>query len=693
MDEAGSSRQQPLDEFEQLRRRVAELEGVESRLRGVLRLQEERFKAVVENVPGTVLIADPDGMIQFIHPGPGQLAPDQLLGTSIWDLIRPEELSASRERHARLLATGTPYETEYRGLHSDTWDRVRVGPLRQQGEIVGTVMVAVSVTARKLAEQAREESEQRYRALVDWAPVAIAVQRGLELVYLNQAALTLVGASRPEQLLGRNVMDFLHPDSRQLVVDALLQIANGKSPPLEQEAQLVRLDGEVVHVLGSGSLVHYRGEPAVQTVFIDISARKRAEQAREESEQRFRALAENAFDMISEIDERGHVVYVNPRVRDVLGYPPEAAIGQPLLGNLHPDFRDDAAERIRDGRPDRFDGRGRIRYRHADGSWRWLEFTARAFTTAKGEKRRVLVSHDITDLVAAEELARRAHEELEERVRERTASLSTANEKLRESIAERERAEVELADRAGELEKLNAELRTLQLRLIQAERLGAEEEAAGSVAHAINNPLAALIGTLEMAVEQSTIRAPLLGRSLALAQRIERVVDRTLRLLREGTLDLEPVDPSELLDELARDLRDRAAAQSVRIERKLAGGSSELVVDRALLSSALDSVAQNSLEAMLEGGTVWLEVEAVPGLNVVAFRISDSGSGIPDHLKETVFEPFFTTKAGGTGLGLAIARGVVHGHRGRIRIDDRPGGGTLVTIELPLQGTQRLARH
>jgi signal transduction histidine kinase len=67
------------------------------------------------------------------------------------------------------------------------------------------------------------------------------------------------------------------------------------------------------------------------------------------------------------------------------------------------------------------------------------------------------------------------------------------------------------------------------------------------------------------------------------------------------------------------------------------------------------------------------------------FRIADSGPGVPRELRSKVIEPFFTTKGAGTGLGLAIARGVIQGHAGRLVIDDRPGGGALVTVEIPLQ--------
>jgi signal transduction histidine kinase len=95
-------------------------------------------------------------------------------------------------------------------------------------------------------------------------------------------------------------------------------------------------------------------------------------------------------------------------------------------------------------------------------------------------------------------------------------------------------------------------------------------------------------------------------------------------------------------------------------------------------------IVENALEAMPDGGTLSLGARALPEREMVAFEVVDTGRGIPEELREKIFEPFFTTKGGGTGLGLSIAQGVIQGHRGRIRIGSRPGGGTIVTVELPM---------
>lgn len=241
-----------------------------------------------------------------------------------------------------------------------------------------------------------------------------------------------------------------------------------------------------------------------------------------------------------------------------------------------------------------------------------------------------------------------------------------------------------VAERTGELEAQSEELRGLQAQLIQAERLGAAQELAGSVAHAINNPLTALIGQIQMMVESHDPPDPRMQRLDQVARRIRDVVTRTLQLFRQGELDLRREDPKRLLDDVAALLRPLADEARVQVETKCEPGLPGLEVDGPLLRAALVSLGENAIEASPVGGIVELELVAVPSLKVVEFRIRDSGPGMGAKLREKALEPFFTTKPGGTGLGLAIAHGVVAGHHGRLRLLRRPGGGTLATVELPL---------
>ena len=378
---------------------------------------------------------------------------------------------------------------------------------------------------------------------------------------------------------------------------------------------------------------------------------------RDESEERYRLLAENAFDLIVELDDVRRITYVNPRVSELLGYPARAFIGSlarewtPRLADGEDWARLSELVRLPIDRGETAHVTTRVR--RSDGDWRWVEFTMRPFRTHHGERRFVLIGRDVTQ-------QRETQEELEARVEERTARLEQARR---------------------DLEKLNQSLKDVQSQRIRAEQLGAAEGLAGSVAHAINNPLAALLGHLELARDREPGN-PTVERALRLASRIRDVVKHTLTLYREGDLQLERVALDRLLGELAADLERTCRARGIALELKVQSELPQVRADAALLTAALAGLAQNALDAMPDGGTLTLEASLSPSNGTVALVVSDTGPGIPEELREKVLEPFFTTKPGGTGLGLAIAESVARGHRGRLQIGARPGGGASVALQL-----------
>jgi len=248
-----------------------------------------------------------------------------------------------------------------------------------------------------------------------------------------------------------------------------------------------------------------------------------------------------------------------------------------------------------------------------------------------------------------------------------------------------ERLEREVTERTEALERTNAKLQELQSRLLEAERLGTAGEVAGGIAHAVFNPLAALIGTMQMRLEGSKKRDPLDERVLRLAQRIEAVIEGMLMLSRRGRMKMEPLDLHQLIADARDELVERCKANEVRVGTRVEPGLPTVMADRSLLTTALVGIAENGVDAMPDGGRLELEVKRIPGADAVCVEIRDTGSGVPQEIQDRIFEPFFSTKGRGVGLGLAITRGIVHGHEGIIRLDSEPGEGTTVCVELPLR--------
>ena len=197
-------------------------------------------------------------------------------------------------------------------------------------------------TNRRDAETALEEGEKLYRSLVELAPDAVVVHRQGKIVFINPAGVKLTGAARAEELIGRSLLEFIHPDDREIVRDRMRRmLQEGKAVPLQEE-KLVRLDGQELYVEAAATPITYENEPAVMVMFRDISDRKRVEAALEESEERYRTLAETARDFIFVVDREFQIRYVNRFAAGEFGRGPESVIGR-TINDL---FAPDVAERL-----------------------------------------------------------------------------------------------------------------------------------------------------------------------------------------------------------------------------------------------------------------------------------------------------------------------------------------------------------
>jgi len=139
-------------------------------------------------------------------------------------------------------------------------------------------------------QRALRESEERFRALIEWTPEAIVVHRGGKLIYVNPAAITMFGATSAEDLVGKPILDLIHPDCHQIVLDRVEKAldTNVGAPPIE--LRYCKLDGTIIEAEVQGTPLVYDGEPAIHVALRDITARKRAQEALRESEERFRTM-------------------------------------------------------------------------------------------------------------------------------------------------------------------------------------------------------------------------------------------------------------------------------------------------------------------------------------------------------------------------------------------------------------------
>ncbi len=271
-------------------------------------------------------------------------------------------------------------------------------------KISGTVQ---DITWRKKAEEELRDSEARYRSLVELSPDAVVVHSGREIIYVNSAGVKLYGASSPAEIIGKNPLEFVHPDYREAVQARMADYAERREPAPLMEQKYIRADGGTIDVEVVGVPINYGGKRAAQVVIRDVTKRKRVEAALRESEKRFSTLIRHGWDIVSILESDGTIRYESPAVERVLGHKPEEMVGTNAFYYVHPDDVEMVADKFREGVANNKSTVAiEARFLCADGSYRHLEAVSSFLVEDPDVQGVIINSRDITERKEAEEALR-----------------------------------------------------------------------------------------------------------------------------------------------------------------------------------------------------------------------------------------------------------------------------------------------
>ena len=533
---------------------------------------------------------------------------------------------------------------------------------------------------RARAETALRASEEMFRKALEIGTVGIIFfDAAGDITNANDAFLRMSGFSREDQIAGRLRWDAMTPaewmPASLRAIDELVTL--GSTTPYEKE--YIRKDGSRFWALFAAKLL---GETAGVEFIIDITERKNAEIALQETERRLRTLVEGIPQLVWRAGQAGEWSWVSPQWTAYTGQSTEDSLGDGWLAALHPADRPGAlaAWEIAEA-----DGLFEVDYRirHAkSGSYRWHQTRGIPVHNETGRIAEWLgTSTDIDDQMSARAVLMRGSVELETRVAERTAELEQALATLRDEMRARAQAEEQLR---------------------QSEKLKAIGQLTGGIAHDFNNMLQAISSSLSMIltrVQQGRAAdvETYVERAQKGAARAAGLTHHLLAFSRQQTLAPKPVS----LDRIVRDMEDmirRTVGPGVQVELQLADGKWLVMCDPNQMESALLNLCVNARDAMPDGG--WLTIstqelnlteadlsgveDAPPGPYTVLV-VSDTGTGMPPDVVAHIFEPFFTTKpiGQGTGLGLSQIYGFVRQSGGFVQVETSPGAGTTVRLLMP----------
>lgn len=286
----------------------------------------ESQRLLLEQMPAVVWTTDRE-LIFTSSTGAGLedlgLEVGEVVGTSVRDFVRgreegaPEMFHPAIRMHERALE-GHPgdYSIELAGRHY----QCRVEPLLEGEDVVGVVGCALDITERVVLELEHRRAKERYRKLLALAPVAMFLDRGGTILYANEAGASLLGAGGAEELVGREVLDFVVPDFHRMVRERIQRVEERQEPSDVRELRLRRPDG--THRVGEirSIPVAFGEETASLSIIRDVTDEREARHALRESERRFRSLFEDSRDAIYLSTLDGNVEEANRAFLEMFGY-------------------------------------------------------------------------------------------------------------------------------------------------------------------------------------------------------------------------------------------------------------------------------------------------------------------------------------------------------------------------------------
>jgi len=229
----------------------------------------------------------------------------------------------------------------------------------------------------------------------------------------------------------------------------------------------------------------------------------------------------------------------------------------------------------------------------------------------------------------------------------------------------------------------------LSSELVHAEKLSAVGELASGVAHEINNPLTTILGLSQLMLTRPDVPAPLRERIALVADEASRaaaIVQNLLMFARHYPPERRPCSLGEAVRRVIALKSYQLEQDKIHVELAL-GDDPTVWADENQIQQVLLNLVQNAHQAMVrQSSDRTLTVRLAPREQHVAIEVLDTGPGIPPHLLSRIFDPFFTTKGPGegSGLGLSVSYGIVGQHGGRLYAENRPEGGAIFVVELPL---------
>lgn len=616
-------------------------------------LEDATFRAALEQAAVGIARLSLEGRFLMVNDRFSEIvgySSQELIGRTFAEITDPADLEADLENTRRLLAGEIRTHTmEKRYIHKDgrtVWANLAGSVVRDaDGTPMSFIAIVEDITARKEAERALRESERRLQLALD------ATSEGIwdwnlvtgEVLFSPRWITSLgyeIGEVPPRVEFWEAIV---HPDDWEQTKAALREHFEGRTPVYECENRLRMKSGEYRWNRDRGAVVERDadGRPIRMVGSdTDISDRKRAEQTLRENEERLRLAAQAGRMFAFEWDPVADRVRRSADCAGILGLSEEPThdTGDSFFQRIVPEDRDQFVSIVKGLTPDNPSYQTVYRVARPGGGIVWLEEGGRGSFTDGQLTRLIGMTIDIT--------ARRTAEN---------------------------------------------ELLELQRQLQHSDRVARTGTLAASLAHELNQPLAAILSNAQAAVRLIGAPEPDLDEIRSILEDIVRddrraagVISGLRAMLRRQKTGRTQVDLAEAVREVLELLHSDIVSRGVEVDLDL-DERCTVSGDKAQLQQVVMNFVMNALEAMEDvpksTRRLRIAVHRRDGSRVRVL-VRDSGSGVPPGALDRTFEPFWTTKSEGLGLGLVICREIIREHGGQIRLEPNEDAGMTAWFDL-----------
>ncbi|WP_339145511.1 MULTISPECIES: PAS domain S-box protein [unclassified Sutcliffiella] len=482
--------------------------------------------------------------------------------------------------------------------------------------------IAMPTSRRKLEQQQTEIEtdidDEDYSAydLIEHLPNGVFIFVDGIIKYVNEAGTSMLGAYKKEQILDTSVYEYIEENYHEIVEKRIKSVQQGFRVG-QMEQRWKRFDGRAIDVEITSNHTTFKGEPASFVMLVDISHRKNFHKILQNSRERFRKLVQNSIDTIAVIcDEKW--TFINEsglKMFEVDNY--GEIFGQSIYENISKEDFQRIWKEV-----------------HLQHNGTKLPTFVQEWTTLKG-------NGIFTEFVGIPT----------------TYLGKDALQVIIRDITERKQAEA---------------------LMLQSEKLSVAGQLAAGIAHEIRNPLTAIKGffkLLEREMEEKKEYFHIIESELS---RIELILSELLLLAKPHQVYIHEVSVHTLLKDVATLLETQAIMNNVWFDLKLNADYPMFKCDENQMKQVFINLIKNGIEAMPNGGTIFIDTKEEE--EEVVIRLRDEGTGIPEDIIARLGEPFFTTKSTGTGLGLMITFNIIKNHDGKIHVTSEVNKGTIIEV-------------